>query len=165
MTLSLKASSFLLPPKDSHPCLPLQGWCYMDKLVLAFPLSVCVSVCLFNYVLIVSFHHAPQSHLSPHPLVSTLALAASSSPSKKHKQDRKYSNTQKAPWKLWCVTVSHSTPLCPHTFVCRCSLQWVIVLVWDLWLLWHPQYWILRRTPPGYPVVVLCHGGPAALDQ
>ena len=27
------------------------------------------------------------------------------------------------------------------------------------------KYWILTKTSPGYPVVALCHGDPAALEQ
>ena len=54
--------------------------------------------------------------------------------------------------------------LCPYIFTWACSLQWVIGLVWDLWLLWHPQ-WFFPGTPPGYPVAALCHGDPTALDQ
>ena len=61
-----------------------------------------------------------------------------------------------------CIScsVSHSIPFCPHFFACKCSLQWVIGLVWGLWLLLHYQYWILIRTPLG---VALYHGDPAPL--
>ena len=31
--------------------------------------------------------------------------------------------------------------------------------------LWHCQHWILIGTPPGYPVVALCHGDPSTLEQ
>jgi hypothetical protein len=58
---------------------------------------------------------------------------------------------------MLCHSVLHSAPFCPHIFTCRCSLQWVIGLVWDLWRLLH-QYWILARTPLRCPVVALCHG-------
>ncbi|KAL6093787.1 hypothetical protein STEG23_035863, partial [Scotinomys teguina] len=34
-----------------------------------------------------------------------------------------------------------------------------------LWLLLHYQYWALTGTPLGYPVVILYHGDPAALDM
>ena len=63
-----------------------------------------------------------------------------------------------------CHSVSHSISLCPHIFTCKCSLQWVIGLVWGLWLLLHYQSWILTKSPLGYPAVALCHEDPAALD-
>jgi hypothetical protein len=64
-----------------------------------------------------------------------------------------------------CHNMSHNIPLCPYIFTCKCSLQWVIGLVWGLWLLWHHSYLILMRLPRSYPVVTLCHGGPALLEQ
>lgn len=42
--------------------------------------------------------------------------------------------------------VSHSIPLCPHSFTCKRSLQWVLSLVQGLWLLLH-QYWTLSEPP------------------
>jgi hypothetical protein len=33
-----------------------------------------------------------------------------------------------------CHSVPHSTPFCPNSFTCKCSLQRVIDLVWGLWL-------------------------------
>jgi hypothetical protein len=60
--------------------------------------------------------------------------------------------------------VPHYIPLSKHLHL-QCSLQWVIGLIWDLWLLWHHQYQVLIRTPLGYPLVALCHGDPAALEQ
>lgn len=47
--------------------------------------------------------------------------------------------------------MSQYTPLSTH-------------LLWDLGFCDH-QYWILSGTPSGYPVVVLSHGDPAALNQ
>ena len=52
--------------------------------------------------------------------------------------------------------MSHSTPLCPHVFTWKCSLQRVTGL--DLL---HYQYWILSGTHLGYSLVALGH---AALD-
>jgi hypothetical protein len=60
--------------------------------------------------------------------------------------------------------VFHSISFCPNSFTCKCSSQWSIGLVQDLWLLWY-QYWILTGTLPSYPVAALCHGDPAALRQ
>jgi hypothetical protein len=54
-----------------------------------------------------------------------------------------------------CHSVSYSISLCPHIFTCKCSFQWVIGLVVDLWLVWHHQNWIIIGTPPSYPVVVM----------
>ena len=61
--------------------------------------------------------------------------------------------------------MSHSVPFCPHFFACKCLLERVIVLVGGLWLLLHYQHWNLTETPFRYPVVALCHGDPAVLDQ
>ena len=36
--------------------------------------------------------------------------------------------------------------------LCKYSLQWIIDLVWGLWLLLYYQYWILTWTPHTYPV-------------
>ena len=36
--------------------------------------------------------------------------------------------------------------------------------VQGLWLLLHYEYWILTRTPLGYPVVALCCGDPVTLN-
>ena len=52
----------------------------------------------------------------------------------------------------------------PYIFTCKCSLQWVIGLFWDLWLLFHYLYWNFTRTPLGYPIVALCHRNPLALN-
>lgn len=48
---------------------------------------------------------------------------------------------------LACHGVSHSRPFYPHTFVYKCSLQWVTCLVRGLRLLPHHQYWNLIGTP------------------
>ena len=37
-------------------------------------------------------------------------------------------------------------------------------LAQGLWLLLSCGHWVLTGTLPGYPVVVKCHGDPAALD-
>ena len=55
-------------------------------------------------------------------------------------------------------SLSHSVPLCPPSFTCKRSLQWVIGLFHGPRLLLHYQHWILTRTLLGYPVVAPCHG-------
>ena len=40
----------------------------------------------------------------------------------------------------------------------------IIDPVQGLWLLLHYEYWILTRTPLGYPVVALCCGDPVTLN-
>jgi len=62
-----------------------------------------------------------------------------------------------------CHSVSYSMPFCPNIFICKFSLQWVIGLVWSLWLLLWYQYWILTRTLLRYSIA-LCHGDPAVLN-
>lgn len=51
---------------------------------------------------------------------------------------------------------------CLHIFTYKCSLQWVVGLVWGPWLLEHYQYWMPTGSFLRYPVVALCHGDPAA---
>lgn len=36
-----------------------------------------------------------------------------------------------------CHSGSHRTPFSPHFFACTCSTQWLVGLVWGLWLLLH----------------------------
>ena len=60
--------------------------------------------------------------------------------------------------------VCHCLPFSPYTFICNCSLKWIISVVWGLWLLLHYQYWILTETPLGSPVGALCCGYPASLS-
>lgn len=55
----------------------------------------------------------------------------------------------------WCVP--QFTPLFP-IFTHKCSLQRVI----GLWPGSHHQYWIITRTPPGYPVVTCSPPAPLA---
>lgn len=54
-------------------------------------------------------------------------------------------------------SVSHIIPFCPYFFTWKCSLQWLIGLVWSLWLLLFYQYRNLTEKPLRYPVVTLCH--------
>lgn len=65
---------------------------------------------------------------------------------------------------MLCHNELHSTPFCPYIFTCKYYLQQGIGVVQGLWLLLHHRYWILERTPLGYPVAALCHGNPADLD-
>ena len=58
---------------------------------------------------------------------------------------------------------SYSKAFSAYIFPCKCPLHRVIGLVQGLWLLLHYDCWTLIGTPLGYPVVALCHGGPAAL--
>lgn len=52
-----------------------------------------------------------------------------------------------------CYSVSHSVFFCLNIFTCKCSLKGAIGLVQGLWILLHYHYWILTKTPFGYPVV------------
>ena len=58
--------------------------------------------------------------------------------------------------------VSHRIPFCLNIFTCKCSLQWVIGLVWGPWILLCHQFWIPTETPR-YPVVMQCHEYSATL--
>ena len=98
-------------------------------------------------------HHAPQSHSSPCPFISTLATSP--------KENLKNIYIMEV---VVCHSVSHSIPFCSYIFTWKCSLQWVIGLVWRLWLLLHHQYQILTRTPSQISSSSLCHRDPAALD-
>lgn len=108
----------------------------------------------FNFLLILhEFHimypsstHLPVPSCPPFALTTTQKLQANNSISS---------------WKLSYASVSHSISFCPHIFACK--MFTAIGLVQDL--LWHRRFWILTRPPPCYPVVVLCHGDPAALDK
>ena len=83
-------------------------------------------------------HHGLQSHSSPCPSISTLR------PSKLPKtKQQKTNNTKASPHGWVCHNVSYHIPFCPNSFPCKCSLQWVIGLVWGLWLLLQHQYGIL----------------------
>ena len=85
--------------------------------------------------------HSPQFH--PVSISSDLPSALATSPPTKIKTKQNKIKINKT--RLWCVTysVSHSTLLCPHIFICKCSLQWVMDLVQGLWLLLHHPYWVL----------------------
>ena len=55
----------------------------------------------------------------------------------------------------------------PNSSACKWSLQWTFGHWCEskpLALLYH-QYWILPRMHLRYPVVALCHGDPAALEE
>jgi hypothetical protein len=111
-------------------------------------------------------HYAAQSHSFPHPLTSVfhpsnLPPIENIQTKNKQNRDRKLLKVEA----VVCHSVSHSIPLCHNIFTCKCSLQWVIGLVQGLWLLWYHQYHILPRTPPSPPVVAVCHGDLAALEQ
>lgn len=69
-------------------------------------------------------YHAPQSHPSYLPF----ALAAPNSLSPKMKKKKQHTNKIKhrkyfIMEALPCHSVSHSAPLCPHIFTCKCLLQ------------------------------------------
>lgn len=71
------------------------------------------------------------THLSVYPkLFSTLAT----SPQMKTKTKKQNETKQN---KISSQRVQHVTqiPFGPNSFPCKCSLQWVVVLVWGLWLL------------------------------
>ena len=63
-----------------------------------------------------------------------------------------------------CHSVSHSIPLCPHVFTCKgsCNESFVWFKISGFC---DTEYWVLIGTPPGYPVVALCHGDPSTLDS
>jgi hypothetical protein len=169
---------------DRHPRMILQ-WCQLLGLE-------CLNIYFFFFLKKKTFYWffvnftlctpvpliSSSPHILPLPLQppSTLNKSLSLSLSLSHTHTHTHTHTHNhhqqqqhienvSSWKLYYITVSHSVSLYPLIFTCKCSLQWVIGLVGDLWLLWHHQYWILMGTPPGYPVVALCHGDPAALDQ
>lgn len=52
---------------------------------------------------------------------------------------------------------------CPLSFMCECSLSWVIGLVQNLWHLVHHQFLNISQPTLEYPAVVLSHGDPAAI--
>lgn len=62
-----------------------------------------------------------------------------------------------------CHSVCPSKPYYPYMFICKALLQWLIRLVWGLWLQLHYQYQIPTRNPLRQPVVALCHRNPTAL--
>lgn len=64
---------------------------------------------------------------------------------------------------LGCVTECHPVYPFVKQLSCKCSLQWVTGLGWDLWLLLHSQCWSHMGMPLRHPVAALCQGDPAAL--
>jgi hypothetical protein len=118
-------------------------------------------------------HHPRSTHLPvPSYLVPSYLLSALATSHTHGQKKIKQISKQKPKHKNHLVveaavyhSASHSTSLCPHILTCKNSLQWVIGLIGALWVLWHHQYWVLTGTPPSYPVVALCHGDPAALEQ
>lgn len=54
---------------------------------------------------------------------------------------------------VMCHSVYQSIPHHPHIFACKCSLQFIIGLVWGLLILLHSHFWILTGTPPVYSVL------------
>jgi hypothetical protein len=115
------------------------------------------------------FHIMHPNPAHPHPSYLPFALPTYM-PSNTHTHTHTHTHTRKHRKHLimeavvW-YSVSHNISLCPHNFTFTCSLQWVIDLVPDLWLLWNHQYWIFTGSPPDYSVVTLCIGDLAALDQ
>lgn len=63
-----------------------------------------------------------------------------------------------------CYTVSYGIPISPQFFALKYSLQWVIDLIWGLWLLLLYQYQNLTRAPLRYSLVSLCRADPVVLD-
>ena len=100
------------------------------------------------------------SHSSSSPVLSPSTLATSPTP----KEKKTMTTKTILPWKLQCVTQFTQYP---NSSSCKCSLQWTFGHWFDskpLALLYH-QYWILPRMHLRYPVVALCHGDPAALEE
>lgn len=81
-------------------------------------------------------HFVPQSYSSPHPFIPALQIVMEA---------------------IVCETVSHSMPFCSHSVTCKCSLQWVLGLVWGQ----DYQYWILGLLSD--LLFYLCHWDSTAL--
>lgn len=63
------------------------------------------------------------------------------------------------------VSVPQCIPLPTHSHLQMFIAVSLFRFKTSLWLLRHRQYRIFLGTPPRYPVVALCYGAPAALDQ
>jgi hypothetical protein len=110
---------------------------------------------LFFYFLMIpcEFHiMQPNPTLPPHPSISV--LIPSNYPKRKQEIKKKKIHCGSCSVShTVCHTVCHTgVGFCPHSFICKCALQWVIGLVWDLWLLLHYQYWISSRISCCCPV-------------
>lgn len=70
---------------------------------------------------------------------------------------------EKLLWNLQHDLVSHTINPFVHKTLLASVYCRVIGLVLVLCFLLHYGFWILTRTPPGYPVVALCCGAPATL--
>jgi hypothetical protein len=115
-----------------------------------------------------SYIWIPLISLSPHicPLSSQSPTQNKTLAHKQQQQKRNIENISSSHRGSCSVSQCvHSISLCPYIFICKGSLQWVIGLVQDLWLLWHHQCSILIRNSSYYSAVAVCPGDPAALDQ
>jgi len=143
---------------------------------------VCLFVCLFlqnrnkrsipssfKKIVLIFFHEFHIMYPIARCLLVTLSLGSCPLPLQLPIQKKVKIKTEQNKTKpshqgsIVCHSAPYGIPLWPSMFTFKSSLQWVIGLIWDLWLLLQSKYWILTETPLGSPVVALCYGDPAAL--